>query len=101
MVLLALMQANAAVLDVDANCAAVDAAAGKAAAAGARLLLTPELFPVGYAPLRLRAEFDPAALPSLRQALADDCPPERHCAGLQPPRRHRGGGVADHGHPRR
>ena len=71
MVLLALMQANAAVLDVDANCAAVDAAAGKAAAAGAQLLLTPELFPVGYAPLRLRAEFDPAALPSLRHALAD------------------------------
>ncbi|WCI09569.1 nitrilase [Arthrobacter sp. OVS8] len=71
MVLLALMQANAAVLDVDANCAAVDAAAGKAAAAGAQLLLTPELFPVGYAPLRLRAEFDPAALPSLRQALAE------------------------------
>ena len=29
MVLLALMQANAAVLDVDANCAAVEAAAGK------------------------------------------------------------------------
>ncbi|MDN4644627.1 nitrilase-related carbon-nitrogen hydrolase [Arthrobacter sp. PsM3] len=71
MVLLALMQANAAVLDVGANCAAVEAAARKAAAAGARLLLTPELFPVGYAPLRLRAEFDPTALPSIRQALAE------------------------------
>ncbi|MDJ0351917.1 nitrilase-related carbon-nitrogen hydrolase [Pseudarthrobacter sp. PH31-O2] len=70
MVLLALMQANAAVLDVEANCAAVDAAAGEAAAAGAGLLLTPELFPVGYAPLRLRAEFDPAALPAIRNALA-------------------------------
>ncbi|MDD1478421.1 nitrilase-related carbon-nitrogen hydrolase [Arthrobacter sp. H16F315] len=70
MVLLALMQANAAVLDVEANCAAVDAAAGEAAAAGAGLLLTPELFPVGYAPLRLRAEFDPAALPAIRHALA-------------------------------
>jgi predicted amidohydrolase len=71
MVLLALMQANAAVLDVEANCAAVEAAAVEAAAAGARLLLTPELFPVGYAPLRLRAEFDPAALPAIRQALAE------------------------------
>ena len=71
MVLLALMQENAAVLDVDANCAAVDAAAGTAAAAGAQLLLTPELFPVGYAPLRVRAELDPATLPALRQALAE------------------------------
>jgi predicted amidohydrolase len=71
MVLLALMQANAAVLDMDANCGAVDEAAGKAAAAGAQLLLTPELFPVGYAPLRLRAELDPSVLPSLRETLAD------------------------------
>jgi 5-aminopentanamidase len=70
MVMLALMQANAEVLDVAANCAAVDEAAGKAAAAGARVLLTPELFPVGYAPRRIRTEFDPAALPSIRQSLA-------------------------------
>ncbi|QCB99099.1 nitrilase [Arthrobacter sp. PAMC25564] len=71
MVLLAVMQANAAVLDMDANCRAVDEAAGKAAAAGARLLLTPELFPVGYAPLRLRAELDPSLLPPLRETLAE------------------------------
>ncbi|WP_024365107.1 nitrilase-related carbon-nitrogen hydrolase [Arthrobacter sp. TB 26] len=71
MVLLALMQANAVVLDIEANCGAVDAAAATAAAAGAQLLLTPELFPVGYAPLRLRAELDPAALATIRQALAD------------------------------
>ena len=70
MVLLALMQANAAVLDVKANCAAVEEAAGGAAAAGAQLLLTPELFPVGYAPLRLRSDFDPGMLPALREALA-------------------------------
>ncbi|MGY2743347.1 putative amidohydrolase [Arthrobacter sp. UYCu723] len=70
MVLLALMQANAAVLDVEANCAAVDEAARKAAAAGAQLLLTPELFPVGYAPLRIRAELDPAALPAIRRTMA-------------------------------
>jgi predicted amidohydrolase len=70
MVLLALMQANAAVLDVAANCAAVDEAARKAAAAGAHVLLTPELFPVGYAPLRIRAELDPGVLPSVRATLA-------------------------------
>jgi predicted amidohydrolase len=71
MVLLALMQANSAVLDVEANCEAVEQAARKAADAGARILLTPELFPVGYAPLRLRAELDPGRLPSIRRALAD------------------------------
>ncbi len=70
MVLLALMQANAAVLDVKANCAAVEAAAREASAAGAQLLLTPELFPVGYAPRRLRSAFDPGTLPALREALA-------------------------------
>ena len=71
MVLLALMQANAAVLDVEANCRAVDGAARTAAAAGARLLLTPELFAVGYAPLRLRAELDPGTLPAIRLELAE------------------------------
>lgn len=68
--LLALLQANAAVLDVEANCAAVDDAARTAASAGARLLLTPELFPVGYSPLRVRAELDPGLLPSIRRTLA-------------------------------
>lgn len=71
MVLLALMQANSAVLDVEANCGTVNDAAQRAAAAGARVLLTPELFPVGYAPLRIRAELDPARLPSIRRQLAD------------------------------
>jgi predicted amidohydrolase len=70
MVLLALMQANAAVLDIEANCAAVEDAARKASATGAQLLVTPELFPVGYAPRRLRAAFDPGRLPALREALA-------------------------------
>jgi predicted amidohydrolase len=69
-VLLALMQANARVLDVEANCDAVDAAAKAAAAEGAAVLVTPELFPVGYAPLRVRAELDPAGLPAIRQALS-------------------------------
>ena len=68
--LLALMQANARVLDIEANCAALDAAAAEAATAGAAVLVTPELFPVGYAPLRIRAELDPARLPALREALS-------------------------------
>ncbi|MBB6403729.1 carbon-nitrogen hydrolase family protein [Arthrobacter sp. AZCC_0090] len=68
--LLSVLQANAVVLDVDANLETIDSAAQRAAAAGSALLLTPELFPVGYAPLRLHSEFDPAALPGIRQRLA-------------------------------
>ncbi|MBO1266589.1 carbon-nitrogen hydrolase family protein [Arthrobacter cavernae] len=68
--LLAVLQANAAVLDVDANLRTIDAAAQRAAQTGAELLLTPELFPVGYAPLRLRAELDPSTLPGIRERLA-------------------------------
>lgn len=68
--LLALMQANARVLDIEANCAALDAAAAEAATAGASVLVTPELFPVGYAPLRVRAELDPARLPAIKEALS-------------------------------
>lgn len=69
-VLLGLMQANSTVLDVGQNCSAVDEAAREAAAAGAGVLLTPELFPVGYAPLRVRTELDPAILPDIRERLA-------------------------------
>lgn len=64
------MQANSTVLDIGQNCSAVDMAARDAAAAGAGLLLTPELFPVGYAPLRVRAELDPHTLPDIRERLA-------------------------------
>ncbi|MET3163778.1 UNVERIFIED_ORG: putative amidohydrolase [Arthrobacter sp. UYEF10] len=78
--LLALMQANARVLDVDANCAALDAAAQAAAAEGAAVLVTPELFPVGYAPLRLSTELDPAGLPAVRETLAGIA--RRHGIGL-------------------
>jgi len=69
--LLSVLQANAAVLDVEANLRTVDRAARRAARAGADLLLTPELFPVGYAPLKVRAELDPADLPAIRAELAD------------------------------
>lgn len=78
--LLALLQANAAVLDTDANLRTIDDAAGRAAAAGARLLLTPELFTVGYAPVRVRAELDPQTLPVLRARLQDIA--RRHGIGL-------------------
>jgi predicted amidohydrolase len=79
-VLLALLQANSVVMDMAANCAAIDEAAGAAAAAGAAVLLTPELFPTGYAPRRVRAELDPAALPEVRAELAGIA--RRHRIGL-------------------
>ena len=78
--LLALLQANAVVMDVEANCAAIDAAAEAAAAAGAAVLLTPELFPVGYAPCRVRDELDPATLPQLHRRLSAIA--RRHRIGL-------------------
>ena len=68
--LLAILQANASVMDVDANLRTIEDAAQRASSAGAALLLTPELFPVGYAPLRLHAELDPATLPAVRERLA-------------------------------
>ena len=67
---LALMQAKSSVLDIERNCAAIERAARTAAEAGAEVLLTPELFPVGYAPLRVRAELDPGTLPGIRRTLA-------------------------------
>ncbi|WP_313814854.1 nitrilase-related carbon-nitrogen hydrolase [Glutamicibacter sp.] len=68
--LIAAMQAEAAVLDYDANLNAIDAAANHAAQRGARLLLTPELFVVGYAPFALRESFVPAVLDELRARLS-------------------------------
>lgn len=78
--LLAVLQASAKTLDVEANLAAIDSAAGSAAAAGASLLLTPELFTVGYEPLAVRTGFDPAGIPALRAALSDIA--ARHGIGL-------------------
>lgn len=69
--LLSVLQANASVMDVEANLRTIDDAAQRAAQAGAGLLLTPELFPVGYAPLRLHGELDPSRLPGIRERLAD------------------------------
>lgn len=50
---IAVWQGQAAVLDLDANLAAIDEAARQAAAKGADLVLTPELFVTGYAPQRV------------------------------------------------
>lgn len=69
MMLLSVLQANAVVLDVEANLRTLDDAARRAAQEGAHVLLTPELFPVGYAPARLRAELDPSRLPGIREQL--------------------------------
>jgi len=68
--LIAAMQAEAVVLDYESNLKTVDEAAQKAADQGAALLLTPELFIVGYAPDALKKSFDPAVLPELRFRLA-------------------------------
>ena len=68
--LLALLQAQAHVLDGAANLATIEDAAARAASAGADVLLTPELFAVGYAPRRLRSELDPASLPGLHENVA-------------------------------
>lgn len=78
--LLSVLQANASVMDVDANLRTIDEAARRASQAGAGLLLTPELFPVGYAPLRIHAELDLSTLPSVRERLADIA--RRHGIGL-------------------
>ncbi|NQD90547.1 carbon-nitrogen hydrolase family protein [Paenarthrobacter sp. CM16] len=78
--LLSVLQANASVMDVDANLQTIDDAAQRASQAGAAVLLTPELFPVGYAPLRLHAELDPATLPGIRGRLAEIA--RRHTIGL-------------------
>ncbi|XAS68042.1 carbon-nitrogen hydrolase family protein [Micrococcaceae bacterium Sec5.7] len=80
MMLLALMQANAVVLDVDANVRTMDGHARRAAEAGAGLLLTPELFPVGYSPLKVRQGLDPARLPAIRASLAGIA--RRHGVGM-------------------
>lgn len=53
---IALMQETAVPLDVTGNLAMIEAAAHRARKQGAELLLTPELFPVGYAPAQIRAE---------------------------------------------
>lgn len=63
-----MLQAAATPGDVAANLAALDAAAGRAAARGADLLVTPELFPTGYAPGEVAP--DDSVLPAVRATAA-------------------------------
>ena len=57
---LAVYQGNAEPLAFDANLALIDRAAEEASAGGAELLLTPELFVTGYAPLLIFSSVTPA-----------------------------------------
>ncbi len=68
--LLAVLQGQSRTLDVEANLRTIDEAARRAADRGAAILLTPELFAVGYAPMRVRTELDPGRLPELASRLA-------------------------------
>lgn len=68
---LAVLQANAKVMDPEANLRTLDAAAARAADAGAAVLVTPELFLTGYAPGRIRDGVDANRLAALRSAAAE------------------------------
>ncbi len=67
---LALFQGRAQPLDLAANLAILDEAAREARAAGADLLLTPELFATGYAPELIRDSVSSASVASLDRDLA-------------------------------
>lgn len=67
---IALLQGEAAPLDIDANLRATAAAATEARAAGAELLLTPELWVSGYAPEELAAWLTPERVSRIRPELA-------------------------------
>ncbi len=67
---LALFQGRAEPLDLVANLAVLDQAAREARAAGADLLLTPELFATGYAPGLIRDSVSTAAAADLDRDLA-------------------------------
>lgn len=64
------MQAEAEVLEIERNLLAIDHAAQRAASDGAKILLTSELFTVGYAPYVLRDSLDISLLPGARERLS-------------------------------
>ncbi|MEH0110394.1 nitrilase-related carbon-nitrogen hydrolase [Tersicoccus sp. MR15.9] len=66
----AALQAQAETADPEANLATIAEAAHRAAADGAAVLVTPELFVTGYAPVRIGSGFDPATVPALLEAAA-------------------------------
>lgn len=67
---IAVMQASALVLDVDANLAEVAAAADRARSAGADVLVTPELFLTGYAPAVIAPYLDAGLVSRIEQGAA-------------------------------
>lgn len=68
---IAVMQAEAEVLDIQGNLEMIRRFARQAAEAGARILVTPELFAVGYAPHALRESLDVSRIPEIHQQLAE------------------------------
>lgn len=68
---IAVMQAEAEVLDIQSNLEVIQRAAQQASAEGAKILLTPELFVVGYAPYALRESLDTAQIPLMHQRVAE------------------------------
>lgn len=67
---IAILQAQADVLEVEANLGTIDRAAGQARERGADLLLTPELFTCGYSPDRVRRELSAADLDRIAERAA-------------------------------
>ncbi|MBF6673538.1 carbon-nitrogen hydrolase family protein [Glutamicibacter sp. FBE19] len=67
---IAVMQGEAEVLGIERNLDAIDQAAQRAAGDGAKILLTSELFAVGYAPYVLRDSLDVSLLPSAHERLS-------------------------------
>ncbi|HAY43426.1 MAG TPA: nitrilase, partial [Micrococcaceae bacterium] len=68
---IAVMQAQAEVLDIQSNLEMIQRAARQAASEGAEILLTPELFAVGYAPYALRDSLDATRIPVVHRRLSE------------------------------
>ena len=70
---LAVLQELAVVNDLEANLATVVDGMRAAADRGADVLVTPELFLTGYAPLAVRAAADPQAIAGVLERVAQAC----------------------------
>ncbi|HJX79118.1 nitrilase-related carbon-nitrogen hydrolase [Glutamicibacter sp.] len=68
---IAVMQAEAEVLDIQSNLEVIQRAARQAASGGAEILLTPELFAVGYSPYALRESLDATQIPDVHRRLSE------------------------------
>ena len=77
---IAVFQETAEPLRIEHNLGLINDAAAAAAEQGATLLLTPELFPVGYAPARVRAEVSDDDVAAAHRALEEIA--RRHAIAL-------------------